>query len=161
MVDRKSFLAAAASCAALLYAFSALAQEPFKPRLWVNAGLLSYHFDRNKDYREANWGLGAEYVFRHNHAAMIGTYINSESQRSRYIGYQWRPLHWQPAGVHVSAGVAVSLIDGYPSMHDKAWFVAPMPMMSVEYKSLGANLILVPNVKHGGAVAVQFKLAVW
>src|SRR4051812_40487156 len=115
----KSFVTAVMGCAALFLAFNAAAQEPFRPRLWVNPGLFSYHFDRDKDYREKNWGLGAEYVFQRNHAAMIGTYINSENERSRYVGYQWRPLHWQPAGVELSAGVAVSLINGYPSMNDK------------------------------------------
>ena len=34
-------------------------------------------------------------------------------------------------------------------------------MLSVEGKRLGANFILIPNVKHGGALAMQLKLKVW
>jgi hypothetical protein len=165
MIKSKLFLGALLGCAGAFCASTAGAQQlniaEFKPRVWINAGLRSYHFDRQKDYRESNWGLGGEYVFKPNHVAMIGTFINSENHRSRYVGYQWRPLHWQPYGVNVSAGVSVSAINGYPSMSDKGWFIAPMPMISVEYKNFGANFILVPNVKHGGAVAVQLKLAVW
>lgn len=160
MNKQKSFLCALIGCAATVCALEVGAQE-YQPKVWVNAGLLSHHFDRQKDYRESNWGLGAEYVFSPNHAAMIGTYLNSENKRSRYLGYQWRPLHWQPYGVNVSVGMAVSLIDGYPSMNNMGWFIAPMPIIALEYKNVGANFILVPNVKHGGAVAVQLKLAVW
>jgi hypothetical protein len=141
-------------------ASTVFAQE-FKPKLWLNPGLLSYHFDRNKNYREQNWGIGGEYVFAPNHAAMMGTFLNSESHRSHYIGYQWRPLHWQPGGLRVSAGLGVSFIDGYPNMNNKGWFLAPMPVLAIEGERFGVNLILVPNVKHGGAIAAQFKAAVW
>src|SRR3954452_12557727 len=117
MNKSKLFLAALIACGTSA-SFEAGAQE-FKPQVWLNPGLLSYHFDRNKDYREQNWGLGGEYVFRRAHALTLGSNMNSESQRSKYLGYEWRPLHWQPGGVNVSPGVAVSLIDGYPNMNNK------------------------------------------
>ena len=138
----------------------ATAQEQ-ATQVWVNAGLLSYHFDRGKNYNETNLGLGGEALLAPDHALMAGFYRNSEREQSRYLGYQWRPLHWQPGGVKVSAGIAVSAIDGYPTMNDKAWFLAPMPIVAIEGERFGANLIFVPNVKHGSAVAVQFKLRVW
>jgi hypothetical protein len=159
MNKSKLFLSALAACSVAI-SLEAGAQE-FKPQVWVNPGLFSYHFDRDKDYREKNWGVGAEYVFRPNHAAMIGTVINSENHRSRYLGYQWRPLHWQPYGVDVHAGVALSVVDGYPTMNNKGWFIAPMPMLAIEGKWLGANVMLLPNMKHGGAIALQLKLKVW
>jgi hypothetical protein len=145
---------------------AAVAQEQLprnwegKTQVWLNAGFLSYHFDRNKDYREDNWGLGAEAVFRPDHVAVIGTYLNSDYHRSRYIGYQWRPLHWQPWGLDVHGGITVSVVDGYPSMVDKGWFIAPTPVLAVEGKRFGANFVLIPN-KHGGAIAMQLKMKVW
>lgn len=164
----KLFLTATTALALTLAASHIAAQDrgaPFvkerKTDVWINAGLLSYHLDRSKDYRELNYGLGAEAVLAPNHALMAGTYKNSESQRSNYLGYQYRPLHWQPAGLDVSAGLAVSLIDGYPSMNDKGWFIAPFPVLAIEGKRLGANFMLIPNFKHGGAFAMQLKLKVW
>jgi hypothetical protein len=158
MKNPTSFLAALGCCAAL--AFPAKAQES-APQVWVNGGLLSYHFNRNNDYREKNWGLGAEAVLAPDHAVILGTYLNSENRRSDYLGYQWRPLHWQPLGVDVSAGVALSLIDGYPTTNNGGWFLAPLPVLAIEGKRIGVNLILVPNFNRGAALAAQLKLKVW
>jgi hypothetical protein len=158
MKNPTSFLAALCCCAAL--AFPAKAQEN-APQVWVNGGLLSYHFNRNNDYREKNWGLGAEAVLAPDHAVILGTYLNSENRRSDYLGYQWRPLHWQPLGVDVSAGVALSLIDGYPTTNNEGWFLAPLPVLAIEGKRVGVNLILVPNFNRGAALAAQLKLKVW
>src|SRR4051812_21705382 len=98
MNKSKLFLCTVLACSAVA-SLEAVAQE-FKPQVWANAGLLSYHFDRSRDHREQNWGLGAEYIFRRDHGLMLGTYVNSESQHSKYLGYEWRPLHWQPGGVN-------------------------------------------------------------
>jgi len=138
----------------------AQAQE-FKREVWLNPGLLSYHFDRSKHYRDFNYGAGAEMILSPDHALLAGIYENSESETSRYLGYQWRPLHWQPSGLRVSAGIAVSLIDGYPSESNGGWFVAPLPTVSVEGEKFGANFVLIPNVHNGAAVAVQLKMKVW
>ncbi|MBV8029911.1 MAG: hypothetical protein JO035_00225 [Betaproteobacteria bacterium] len=168
MGNSKSFLTLAAASALLLCTLGAHAQESrslvmqdSKPDVWLNAGMLSYHFDRDKHYREFNYGLGAEAIFSPNHAAIVGTYKNSESHQSHYLGYEYRPFHWQPAGLEVSAGVAVSLIDGYPMENNTGWFIAPFPVLNVEGKQFGANFILIPNIKHGGALAMQLKMKVW
>lgn len=152
------FLAALGCCAALA---SPARGEENAPQVWINGGLLSYHFDRSKDYRERNWGLGAEAIIAPDHALMLGTYLNSENGRSHYAGYQWRPLHWQPYGFNVSAGLAGSVIDGYPTMNNRGWFLAAMPVLAIEGKRFGVNLILVPNFNHGSAIAAQLKLKVW
>ena len=123
--------------------------------------MLSYHFNRNKSYREFNYGLGAEAIVAPNHAFMLGTLKNSESHQSNYFGYQYRPFHWRPGGLAVSAGVAVSFVDGYPSKNNTGWFITPLPMLSIEGKQLGANVILIPNFSHGAALALQLKLKVW
>ena len=48
-------------------------------------------------------------------------------------------------------------------MNDGGWFVAPLPVVAVEGKRLGANFSLIP--KYGdrlhAALAIQIKLRVW
>jgi hypothetical protein len=129
-------------------------------QVWVNAGFLSYHVDRNADYREGNWGLGAEAVFAPAHAAVAGAFTNSERERSRYLGYQWRPLRWQPSGVDVHAGVTLALVDGYPATRNGNVFLAPVPHVAVEGRRVGVNFVLLHN-GHTAALAMQLKLRVW
>jgi hypothetical protein len=87
--------------------------------------------------------------------------LNSENERSHYAGYQWRPLHWQPFGLDTSAGLAITAIDGYPTTNNGGWFLAGMPMVAIEGRRVGVNLILLPNFKHGAALGAQLKLRVW
>jgi hypothetical protein len=150
---------------ALIVTPHAISQEN-TPQVWINPGLYSYHFDRSANYRENNIGFGAEALLSADHGVMAGTFINSDRARSRYAAYQWRPLHWQPfesVGVGVSGGLLLSVIDGYPRMRDGGWFVAPLPLLVVEGKRLGANFTIVPNYGNRlhGAVSVQIKLRVW
>ncbi|HZQ71405.1 MAG TPA: hypothetical protein VFB08_00705 [Burkholderiales bacterium] len=159
MTKSMFFLAAVAALATALPQAS-LADE-FRREVWVNPGFVSYHFDRSKDYRDFNYGLGAEMLLAPNHALIAGIYENSESQTSKYAGYEWRPLHWQPAGLRVSGGLAAALMDGYPSMNNKGFFLAAFPTLAVEGRTFGVNFILVPNFAHGAAVAAQFKLKAW
>jgi hypothetical protein len=151
--------AAAASC----WAAPCLAQdpEPFRTEVWLNGGVLSYHFRRDKDYREENWGFGAEVLFARRHAALAGTYLNSENSRSRYFGYEYRPFVRERNGVRVSAGIAFAAVDGYPSTRDGNWFPAAIPRLNVEGKRVGASLLLLPNFKQGPALAFELKLKVW
>ncbi|MDH3318154.1 MAG: hypothetical protein OEO84_00500 [Betaproteobacteria bacterium] len=153
------------SCIAGLVASAHAQMVPAKwsPQVWVNAGAYSVHFDRSKDFREDNIGLGAEVGLAEDHALTAGTFINSERARSRYGAYQWRPLHWRPAGVNVSAGIALGAFDGYPGFRDGGWFLAALPMLAVEYERVGVNLFIVPTISNrvDGAVSVQFKLRLW
>jgi hypothetical protein len=153
-----SYLAALACCTTL--ASPAEAQDS-SPQVWLNGGLFSYHLHRDRGYREKNWGLGAEAILAPDHALLLGTYLNSENGRSHYAGYQWRPLHWQPLSLDVSAGVAVTAIDGYQTTNNGGWFVAPIPTMAIEGRRFGVNLVFVPNFKQGPAIAAQLKLRVW
>ena len=139
------------------------AQNRFSPQVWLNPGTFSFHFDRDKDLREDNTGIGAELVLAEDHAFSAGSFINSNRRRSRYGAYFWRPLHWQPAGVKVHAGVAVGGFDGYPNYRSGDWFPAALPMLAVEGDRFGVNLFIVPTIKNrlDGAVAIQFKFRVW
>ena len=133
------------------------------PQVWLNPGFFSLHFDRSQDFREANWGFGVEVVFAPDHAGMAGNFINSDGDRSNYAAYQWRPLHWQPWGIDVSAGIALGAFDGYQKVNDGGWFVAPLPVLAVEGRYLGANFSIVPTIhdKVHGAFILQIKVRVW
>lgn len=133
------------------------------PQVWLNAGSYSYHFDRDKDFRENNTGFGAEVWFTGDHALMGGTFINSDGARSHYAAYQWRPLHWQVAAVKIGAGITLGAFDGYPRYRNGGWFPAVLPALSAEYKLVGINLFLVPTIpdRLDGALSIQFKLRIW
>jgi hypothetical protein len=133
------------------------------PQVWLNPGIYSYHFDRSKNFREDNIGFGAEVRLTDDHALMAGTFINSDRARSYYGAYQWRPLHWRPAGVNMSAGITLGAFDGYPRYRNGGWFPAALPVLAVEYKRVGVNFFVVPTISNrlDGAVAVQIMLRVW
>ena len=140
---------------------SASAADIEPPRqVWLNPGFFSWHFDRSENFREDNWGVGAEVVLAPDHAVMAGTFINSDRERSRYAAYQWRPLHWQTYGINVSAGIALGVFDGYQKMNNGGWFIGLLPLLAVEGKRVGANFSIVPTIKDRvqGAVVVQIKL---
>lgn len=138
-------------------------QEQNWPQVWLNPGIYSRHFDRSKHLRDNNIGFGAEVALTPDHLLMAGSFINSNRARTKYAAYQWRPLHWRWAGLDVGAGIAVGAFDGYPNYRNGGWFVAPLPLLSIEGRRLGANFALIPTIanRFDGAVAVQVKLRVW
>jgi hypothetical protein len=151
----------AALCATLCSVHAA--DSEFPTQVWLNPGFYSYHFDRDKDLRENNIGLGVEVLLAPDHGLMAGTFMNSRDERSYYAAYQWRPLHWQTAHARISAGIAVAAIDGYPTYRDGGWFLSLLPLLSIEGSRIGVNFSIVPNVEDriDGAIAVQIKLRVW
>jgi hypothetical protein len=148
--------------AAGVHADGALQQENW-PQVWLNPGIYSWHFNRSKHLRDNNIGFGAEVALTRDHLLMAGSFINSNRARTKYAAYQWRPLHWQWAGMDVGAGIAVGAFDGYPNYRNGAWFVAPLPLLSIEGRRVGANFALIPTIanRFDGAVAVQLKLRLW
>jgi hypothetical protein len=139
------------------------AESESSPQVWLNAGFLSWHFERDEDLRGDNWGVGVEVVLKPDHGVMAGSFINSDGDRSHYGAYLWRPLHWRPYGIDVSAGVALAAFDGYQNVNNGGWFVAPLPLLAVEGRRLGANFTIVPTIsdKVHGAIVIQLKLRVW
>ena len=152
-------------CVALI-SIDSLAQQATSeasPQVWLNPGSFSYHFDRHKNLRGDNTGFGAELTLTDDHALAAGSFVNSDRMRSHYGAYLWRPLHWQPAGIKVHAGIALGAFDGYPRYRDGAWFPAALPMLAIEGERFGANLFFVPTIANrlNGAVSIQFKIRVW
>lgn len=131
--------------------------------LWLNAGVFAYHFDRKKDLRGNNYGLGLEFFIGEAHALWAGTFINSNNTRSRYAAYRWRPLQWQGEGVKAGLDIAAGAIDGYPNYHGGAWFPLLLPSVAIETRYVGINLFAVPTIRNrtDGAVAIQLKVRVW
>lgn len=159
---RHGFVVTIAALAALGAPSCALPAESW-PQVWVTPGIYSWHFDRSKDLRDDNVGLGAEVALAEDHILMGGSFINSNRARSHYAAYQWRPLHWQPANLKVGAGIVIGAFDGYPNYKNGSWFVAPLPVLSVEGRYLGANFSIIPTVKNrlDGAFAIQVKVRFW
>ena len=129
------------------------------PQVWLNPGIYAHHFDNRKSLRNNNIGFGAEVVLASDHVLMASSFINSNRARSRVAAYQWRPLHWRFSDFDAGAGIAVGAFDGYPNYHDGGWFVAPLPMLSIEGKRLGANISLIPSIanRFDGALAIQIR----
>ena len=152
-----------ARIAAVLFAAVVAIDAQAEPSLWLNPGVYSLHFDRSKDLRDDNVGLGAELLMAPDHALSAGTFINSNRARSRYVAYAWRPLHWEFGGLDVAAGVVAGAFDGYPGYRGGAWFIAPLPLLAIEGRRLGANLSVIPTLRNrlDGAIAVQVKIRVW
>ncbi len=102
-----------------LSAQSALADDGQFPRVWLNPGFFTHHF-KSGDFREDNYGPGVEVPLSHRHALLGGSFINRDRERSRYVGYYWRPWQHRVGPVHLSGGLVVGAIDGYSSTNDGA-----------------------------------------
>ncbi len=114
------------------------------PQVWLNPGIYSQHFDSSKGLRNDNIGFGAEVVLANDHVLMAGSFVNSNRARTHFGAYQWRPLHWQFSGFDVGAGIAIGAFDGYPNYRQGGGFVAPLPILASEGKTVGANISLIP-----------------
>lgn len=151
-------------CGALLFALCCGARaQPFeligaKPLSegWLNAGFYSYHFKRDKDLNDSNPGIGGEYRWSTVASATAGRFYNSDRAYSNYAGVYYQPFALGPFRLGVVAGA----FNGYPKMQDGGWFLAAIPALSYEYKSVGLNLAFVPNYKDRlyGALSFQLKL---
>lgn len=139
--------------------FISIAESKPVSELWLNPGFYSYHFQKDKGLNNNNLGLGGEYRYSTVSSVTLGIFDNSDRQTSRYIGWYWQPLESGP----VRFGAVVGAIDGYPHMLDGGWFIAVIPTASIQYKSIGANLMFVPSYKDRlyGAISLQLKFRVF
>ncbi|MBU1235433.1 MAG: hypothetical protein KJ634_00100 [Gammaproteobacteria bacterium] len=126
--------------------------------LWLNAGMYSYHYDRDRNLNDSNSGLGAEYRFSTVASVTAGRFYNSDRQYSNYAGFYYQP--WAIGPVRI--GAVVGGFNGYPRMHDGGWFLAAIPVLSYEYGRVGLNVAIVPTYKDRlyGAISFQLKLKV-
>ncbi len=133
------------------------------PHVWLSPGIYSWHFDTSKGLRNDNVGASVQLDLAPEHGFLAGTYINSNRARTHYGAYAWRPLQWRFDGVDVGLGAAIGAFDGYPNYRHGGWFVAPLPVASIEGRYLGANLVFIPTIANrlDGALGIQVRLRVW
>jgi hypothetical protein len=161
---RAALLAAGLAGAAL--ALPVQAQAPPSPplKVWINPGFYAYHFSRDKGLRDRNFGFGVELETSPRWLLTAGSYANSNNARSHYVGVLWRPLQWRPApGLLVAGGAAFSVLDGYPGYDNGGWFLAAVPMLSIEGNRLGLHVGVIPTLRNriNGAIVFQARLRVW
>jgi hypothetical protein len=150
-----------AVCLALGFTTRCAAGEEY-PQVWLNPGFLSYHADRETDFRENNVGVGAEAVLAPDWGLYAGNFINSQNFRSHYAMAQWRPLHWRPFDVNLSAGLIAGALDGYPKYKDGGWYFGALPMLFIEGRRFGFNFTVVPAVDPDKRLmAIQLKFRIW
>ena len=127
--------------------------------LWINPGFYSYHFQKDKGLNNSNFGFGAEYRYSTVNSITAGVFYNSDRQTSHYAGWYWQPFAVGPMRFGVTAGV----LDGYPRMQNGGWFPSIIPTASVEFNSVGANIIFVPSYKDKvyGSISLQLKIRVY
>jgi hypothetical protein len=126
-----------------------------KSELWLNPGLLSYHFDQSKNFNAVNYGVGAEYKFSSVASLTVGTFRNSNYHQSNYIGAYWQPIAIGP----INIGVVAGSFNGYSSNNNGGWFPAVLPAFTVEGKWVGLNLIVIPTIgdRVSGSLSFQLK----
>ncbi len=126
--------------------------------LWINPGFYSAHFDTDKGLRNNNLGFGVEAVINEDWSATAGSFTNSNNARSNYLGAYYQPWHWGAW----KAGAVVGGFNGYPNAFGGSWFVAALPVVTLEGERFGLNIALVPPLKDRlyGAVSFQLKLRV-
>ena len=142
---------------AVAQSFTSIEHQPLS-ELWVNPGFYSYHFQRDRDLDDTNPGLGVEYRFSTVASVTAGRFHNSDRQMSNYAGVYYQPWSIGP----VRLGAVVGAFNGYPKMHDGGWFLAAIPVVSVEYQRVGVNFAIVPTYKERlhGAFSVQLKFKI-
>lgn len=138
--------------------FGLLENQPLS-EVWLNGGFYSQHFDRDKGLNNNNLGLGAEYRFSTVASATAGRFYNSDREYSNYVGVYYQPVYIGP----VRLGVVAGGFNGYPKMRHGDWFLAAIPVASIEYKSIGLNLAVIPSYKDRlyGALSFQLKIKVF
>jgi len=125
-------------------------------RLWINPGFYSYHWDKDKNLNNSNWGVGVEYVLNNQWSLTAGTFNNSDRERSNYLGAYYMPFEWQG----FKFGAAVGAFNGYPHYKDGGWFPALIPTVAYERDYWGLNVGVVPSYKDRLYGAITFQLKV-
>jgi hypothetical protein len=127
-------------------------------RWWITPGAVSYHFENQDEFNQTHPGLGVEYLFAPEWAAVGGTYKNSNNLWSKYAGVNWTPqaLRFGPFKLGATAQVA----DNYKAARNGKPFAFAAPLIAVEGERFGANIYIIPTIRNvTGAVALQLKIA--
>lgn len=110
---------------------------------YINVNVAAYHFNREAtktyNFNEINPGIGMEFSDR-NGGYMVGTYKNSIYRQSVYALVSYTPIHVS----NVDIGVVAGGVTGY----EYAPIVPAIGVLvTMKYKKVGINLMLVPEVQ--------------
>ena len=134
-------------------------QPESKSQVWVNPGMVSYHFQTNQNLNGGNWGAGVEYRFNTVASLTAGRFYNSDRAHSNYAGMYYQPIAIGP----IKIGAVIGGFNGYSSTNNGGWFPALLPALTWEGDWVGANVFVIPTVgdRVHGAISLQLKLKVW
>ncbi len=147
--------APATSLAKNFGSFAIVEPKPIS-EFWLNPGFYSYHFKKDVNLNNYNFGLGGEYRYSTTTSVEAGGFHNSDWKRSYYVGWNWQPLELGS----VRLGGVAGLINGYPKAFHGGWFPAVLPQASFEHKNMGANIIFTPGYKDRLYAALSFQLKI-
>ncbi|MBU3621806.1 hypothetical protein [Polynucleobacter sp. CS-Odin-A6] len=130
-----------------------------KSAVWINPGLLSYHFDQSQNFNAVNYGFGGEYQFSSVASITAGAFRNSHYHQSNYIGIYWQPIAIGP----VKVGIVAGGFNGYSSNNNGGWFPAVLPAFTIEGDWVGLNLLVIPTIGDhvSGSLSFQVKFKVF
>ena len=77
-------------------------QPESKSQVWVNPGMVSYHFQTNQNLNGGNWGAGVEYRFNTVASLTAGRFYNSDREYSNYAGVYYQPIAIGPIKLGMS-----------------------------------------------------------
>lgn len=104
---------------------------------WVVATLTSYHFNRDRNYNEHNFGLGVEVQHTPEIWSSFGFYKNSYNKETMYLFSTWVPAR---VG-EIRFGASVGIVTGYE--HYPAWVL--LPVATWDNGKWGTNVALTPS----------------
>lgn len=139
--------------------FIGLLEPSAKNELWLNPGMVTYHFQTDQNLNGANWGAGAEYRFSTVSSITAGRFYNSNNAYSNYAGIYYQPLAIGP----IKVGAVIGGFSGYSSTNNGGWFPAAIPALTWEGDWIGANVFIIPTIGdrvHGG-ISLQLKFKVF
>lgn len=130
-----------------------------KSQLWVNPGMVSYHFQKDQNLNNGNWGAGLEYRFNTVASVTAGRFYNSDRDYSNYTGVYYQPIAIGP----IKIGAVVGGFNGYPTTNNGGWFAAALPALTWEGDWVGANVFVIPTIgdRVHGAISLQLKLKIF
>lgn len=130
-----------------------------KSQLWINPGMMSYHFQQDKNFNNGNWGAGLEYRFNTVASLTAGRFYNSDRDYSNYAGVYYQPFAIGP----IKVGAVIGGFNGYPTTNNGGWFAAALPAITWEGDLVGANVFVIPTIgdRVHGAISLQLKLKVF
>ncbi|MBX9938322.1 MAG: hypothetical protein K2Y32_03685 [Candidatus Obscuribacterales bacterium] len=121
---------------------------------WLQLGALSYHQNREANYRETNYGIGILRRLDDQSAFAVGYYRNSLDKDSFYAAYHYTPYELGP----VKLGMQVGAISGYKALKG---LPTPMllPLATIEGKHIAADITCIPPIGTVSAVcAAQLRV---